>query len=74
MELQVEGVARSIGMATLRFSTWELTTQPGHILLLGESEGSGAPAEVRMEGVISAEEGRLTLNLGDGMLLTREEE
>ncbi|MFR2525473.1 lipocalin family protein [uncultured Alistipes sp.] len=74
VELQVEGVARSIGMATLRFSTWELTTQPGHILLLGESEGSGAPAEVRMEGVISAEEGRLTLNLGDGMLLTREEE
>lgn len=74
VELQVEGVARSIGMATLRFSAWELTTQPGHILLLGESEGSGAPAEVRMEGVISAKDGHLTLDLGDGMLLTREEE
>lgn len=32
------------------------------------------PAEVRMEGVISAKDGHLTLDLGDGMLLTREEE
>lgn len=72
--LEVEGVARSIGMATLRFTSWELTTRPGHILLMGESEGSGAPEQIRVEGVISASDGRLTLDLGDGMLLTKERE
>lgn len=72
VELEVEGVARSIGMATLRFHSWELTTRPGHILLLGASEGSGAPSEVRMEGIISTRDGRLTLDLGDGMVLTKQ--
>ena len=74
VEIEVEGVARSIGMATLRFSSWELTTEPGHILLLAQSEGSGAPTEVRIEGVITSENGRYTLDLGDGMLLTRQAE
>lgn len=72
VEIEVEGVARSIGMATLRFNSWELTTIPGEILLLGESEGSGAPAKVRMEGIISTRDGRLMLDLGNGMLLTKQ--
>ena len=41
VEILVEGEARSINMATLRYSSWELQDEAGKILLKGQSVGNG---------------------------------
>lgn len=55
IEIDVEGAAQSINMATLRYSSWELQGEAGKILLKGVSEGSGEPIEFTQTGVIATD-------------------
>ena len=41
IEILIEGQARSINMATLRYTSWELQGEAGKILLKGQSVGNG---------------------------------
>lgn len=56
VNLMVEGVAESINMATLVYTSWELQGEAGKVLLKGTSEGSGEPEAVTVTGVISQNE------------------
>lgn len=69
IEILVGGQAQSINMYTLRYNAWELTLDNDKILLLGESEGSGAPIEIEHEGVISKTDGQLTLTINGTTLV-----
>lgn len=73
IEIEVEGVARSIGMATLRYSSWELSGEADRIILRGESEGSGAPIAFTQTGILSKDaEGVWTLQIeGTEVVYTR---
>lgn len=53
VNIEVEGVAQSINMATLRYASWELTGEAGKIVLKGESEGSGAPTAFTQTAVLA---------------------
>lgn len=53
VSIEIEGVAQSINMATLRYASWELTGEAGKIVLKGESEGSGAPATFTQTGILT---------------------
>ncbi|MEG1701191.1 MAG: lipocalin family protein [Alistipes sp.] len=66
VKLMVEGVAESINMATMRYTSWELQGQPETILLKGISEGSGEPIEFTQTAMISKNtEGRTILSVND---------
>jgi len=41
VELEVNGKAQSINMASLPYSSWELQGKPGKLLLIGKSIGNG---------------------------------
>lgn len=53
VEIEVEGEAQSIDMATLRYTHWSLQDEAGKILLQGVSEGSGEAHEFTQTGIIS---------------------
>lgn len=44
VEIQIQGAAQSINMATMRYTSWELQGETEKVLLKGISEGSGEPA------------------------------
>ncbi len=72
IELQVEGAAQSINMATLVCSSWELTDNPGEIIVKGQSIGNGQTIELSEKAVIAKDtEGNLTLNV-EGTIYTKE--
>jgi hypothetical protein len=41
VELSINGIAKSINMATLPYSNWELQGKPGKLILIGKSLGNG---------------------------------
>ena len=45
LEIMVEGEARSINMATLVYTSWELQGEAGKILLKGQSIGNGVTGD-----------------------------
>ncbi|MEG1405754.1 MAG: lipocalin family protein [Alistipes sp.] len=72
VKLVVEGVAESINMATLRYTSWELQGEPNKILLKGTSEGSGSPEEFTQTAVIGCADGAETLTIeGTEIVLTK---
>ncbi len=66
IELQVNGLAQSINMATLRYTGWKLQEEPGRITLTCVSEGSGGPIEATQTALLQASaEGVPTLRIED---------
>jgi hypothetical protein len=45
VELSINGVAKSINMATLPYTRWELQGKPGRLILFGQSIGNGQTFE-----------------------------
>lgn len=74
IEIEVEGVARSINMATLQYTAWELQDEAGRILLKGKSIGNGQTIDFTQTGIIARNaEGRYTLSIeGTDMVLAQE--
>lgn len=74
VELQVCGRAASINMATLVYTGWEVTEEPGRILLRGQSIGNGQTLDFEERALIGRNaEGAATLTIGEtGTVLTRE--
>ncbi|MEG1672481.1 MAG: lipocalin family protein [Alistipes sp.] len=73
VKLMVEGVAESINMATLRYTSWELQGESDKILLKGTSEGSGEPVEFTQTALISGGGGSETLAIeGTEVVLTKQ--
>ncbi len=75
IELEIEGVAKSINMATLVYSSWELQGEANKILLKGQSVGNGQTIDFTETGVISKnEEGKLLLSIeGTEVVYTKAE-
>ena len=75
VEILVEGAARSINMATLVYSSWELQGEADKILLKGESVGNGQTIDFTETGVIAKDaEGKYTLTIeGTGTVYTKAE-
>ena len=64
VEIQVEGAAQSINMATLVYASWELQGEAGKILLKGQSIGNGQTIDFTQTGVIAKDaEGKYTLSI-----------
>lgn len=62
IQIEVEGEAQSINMATLLYTAWELQGEAGKILLKGKSIGNGQTIDFTQTGVISKDaEGSYTL-------------
>lgn len=53
VDIQIQGAAQSINMATMRYTGWELQGEANKILLKGTSEGSGEPIEFTQTGVMA---------------------
>ena len=73
VELQTEGRAQSINMATLRYTSWELQGEAGKILLKGQSVGNGQTIDFTQTGVIAkTADGNYTLTIeGTGTVYTK---
>ena len=64
VELQTEGRAQSINMATLRYTSWELQGEAGKILLKGQSVGNGQTIDFTETGIIAKDaDGVYTLTI-----------
>lgn len=64
IELMVEGVAQSINMATLPYTSWELQGEAGKVILKGQSIGNGQTIDIAQIGVISQNaEGKWTMTI-----------
>lgn len=64
VEIEVEGAAQSINMATLVYSSWELQGEAGKILPKGQSIGNGQTIDFTQTGVIAKDaEGKYTLSV-----------
>lgn len=64
VEIEVEGQAQSINMATLLYTSWKLTGEPGKIELKGQSLGNGQTLDFTQTGVISkSADGGYTLTI-----------
>ena len=76
VEIEVEGAAQSINMATLVYTSWELQGEADKILLKGQSLGNGQTIDFTETGVISKDaEGRYTLTIeGAGTVYTKQAE
>ncbi|WP_418992601.1 lipocalin family protein [Alistipes sp.] len=53
IEIEVEGQAQSINMATLLYNAWKLTGEPNRIELFGQSLGNGQTIDFTQTGLIS---------------------
>lgn len=53
VEIEVEGQAQSINMATLVYTSWELQGEAGKISLKGQSIGNGQTLDFTQTGVIA---------------------
>ena len=73
VEIRIEGVAQSINMATLVYTSWELQGEADKILLKGESIGNGQTIGFTETGVIAKDaEGKYTLTIeGTGTVYTK---
>ncbi|UEA88413.1 lipocalin-like domain-containing protein [Alistipes senegalensis] len=73
VEIRIEGVAQSINMATLVYTSWELQGEADKILLKGESIGNGQTIGFTETGVITKDaEGKYTLTIeGTGTVYTK---
>lgn len=73
VEIRIEGVAQSINMATLVYTSWELQGEADKILLKGESIGNGQTIGFTETGVIAKDaEGKYTLTIeGIGTVYTK---
>lgn len=47
VEIAINGVAKSINMATLPYTRWELQGKPGKLILFGQSIGNGQTFDVK---------------------------
>ena len=64
IEILIEGQARSINMATLRYTSWELQGEAGKILLKGQSVGNGQTIDFTETGIIAKDaDGVYTLTI-----------
>ena len=68
-----EGAARSINMATLVYTSWELQGEADKILLKGQSLGNGQTIDFTQTGVIAkTADGNYTLTIeGPGTVYTK---
>ena len=73
VEIMVEGAARSINMATLVYTSWELQGEADKILLKGQSLGNGQTIDFTETGVIAqTADGNYTLTIeGTGTVYTK---
>mgnify|MGYP001097989567 CR=1 FL=1 len=73
VEIMVEGAARSINMATLVYTSWELQGEADKILLKGQSLGNGQTIDFTQTGVIAkTADGNYTLTIeGTGTVYTK---
>lgn len=66
IEIMVDGQARSINMATLVYTSWELQDEAGKILLKGQSIGNGQTIDFTETGAIAKNaDGVYTLTVGN---------
>ena len=64
VEIMVEGAARSINMATLVYTSWELQGEADKILLKGQSLGNGQTIDFTETGIIAKDaDGVYTLTI-----------
>lgn len=61
VQLDIEGVASSINMHTLVYKSWQLTQNPGEVILIGESIGSGQTFEFADTARIYKKDGQLMM-------------
>lgn len=61
VELDIDGVASSINMATLVYTSWQLTQNPGEIILHGKSIGNIQTIEFADTAKIYQKDGQLML-------------
>ena len=73
IEIMVEGEAKSINMATLVYTSWELQGEMNKILLKGQSLGNGQTIDFTETGVIAqTADGNYTLTIeGTGTVYTK---
>lgn len=73
IEILVEGEAKSIGMATLVYTSWELQDEAGRILLKGRSVGNGQTLDFTQTGLIDPQvDGGCTLAIeGTDLVFTK---
>ena len=71
--IMVEGAARSINMATLVYTSWELQGEADKILLKGQSLGNGQTIDFTQTGMIAkTADGNYTLTIeGTGTVYTK---
>ncbi len=75
VELEVEGAAKSINMATLVYTGWELQGEANKILLKGQSIGNGQTIDFTEVALISkSDEGKMILTIdGTATVYTKQE-
>ena len=73
VEIMGEGAARSINMATLVYTSWELQGEADKILLKGQSLGNGQTIDFPQTGMIAkTADGNYTLTIeGTGTVYTK---
>ena len=73
VEIMVEGAARSINMATLVYTSWELQGEADKTLLKGQSLGNGQTIDFTQTGMIAkTADGNYTLTIeGTGTVYTK---
>lgn len=64
IEIDIEGAAQSINMATLLYTGWELRADPHKILLRGKSLGNGRTIDFTQTATLAPDpDGKLTLRI-----------
>ena len=61
VQLDIDGIASSINMYTLVYRSWQLTHNPGEIILIGESIGNGQSFEFADTARIYKKDGQLMM-------------
>lgn len=76
IEIEIEGAARSINMATLVYTAWELQGEAGKILLKGRSIGNKQTIDFTQTGTIAKDaDGKYTLSIeGTDTVYTKSQE
>lgn len=72
IDIQIDGVAASINMQTLRYEAWELAPEADQIILRGVSEGSGEPYPFEQTAKIIEQDGKPALQI-DQVILTKKD-
>ena len=73
VELQIEGKAGSINMATLPIESWELQGEADKVILKGRSIGNGQTSDYTQTATIVEKDGKTFLSLdGTETMLEKE--